>query len=507
MSIPNMTAPKRFAAFAAVACLWPIPSQAQVGFVIDMLAASVCMTQNWDTPSMQAWLNKMPRAQRMRIYGDLKFEPAQKKCLIETKPIPVALCEKVIAKTLGPNGPPPVGGGTPFLSEADAGETLDSAETCISVRSSKSNSDWLPKDLQPFPQTKDILARAAKGDVAAQAAAARLYDTGEDFPPDKEKAVHWRKKSAEGGDASMQHALFEAAFSGRGMKQNHMIALEWLKKSAKQGYVPAQRDLGAIYLMGDDDANIKPTASEAVEWLTKSASAGDSDSAYQLGEAYSSGTYLPVDLHQAAIWYRKGVEYKDGRSMVKLAKLIRDTDHAEAMALFRRADSINHSEASAGLASYFPWGTRPASDTEIVETQKRHAEQGDVPSQIAMAIRHGTGEGIDSDPVAALKWWRRAAETGDAVAQRHVGRYMSHGIGTPMNLEEAKTWLQKAADQGDAAAQEDLAYFYVASHPADNHDHMKKNNATALDLMRKAAAQGSITAKERAVQWGAIFSQ
>lgn len=93
--------PKSFIAFAAATCLWPTTSQAQVGFAMDMLVAKVCMTQNWDTSPMQAWLNKMPRAQRMRIYGDMRFEPAQKKCLIKTKPIPVALCEKVIVKTWG----------------------------------------------------------------------------------------------------------------------------------------------------------------------------------------------------------------------------------------------------------------------------------------------------------------------------------------------------------------------------------------------------------------------
>lgn len=381
---------------------------------------------------------------------------------------------------------------------------------CMSVKSSASDADWLPKDLQPSPQTKAILAKAAKGDVVSQVAAAGLYESGEDLPPNEERAVYWRERAAAGGDASMQHDLFEAAFYGRGMQRNRRLALEWLEKSAKQGYVPAQRDLGVIYLMGEDDANVKPTASTAVEWLTQSANAGDGESAYQLGEAYSSGTYFPVDLDQAAAWYRKGAENKDGRSMVKLAKLIRDTDHKEAMALFRRANSINQSEATTGLASYFPWGKTPTSDAEIVTTQKQHAEQGDVSSQIAMAIRYGTGEGIDKDSVEALKWWRKAAETGDAVAQRYVGRYLISGNATPENPEEAKAWLQKAADQGDAAAQEDLAYFFYLpgyrSTDKQEVDQIKTSNATALDLMRKAAAQGSTSARERAALWARVLS-
>ena len=505
-----MNAPKRFAALAAVAFLWPVGSQAQVGFIMDMYAANVCMTQNWDTPSMQTWLNQMPRAQRMRIYSSMDFQPAQKKCLIEKKPVPVALCEKVIAKRLGPGGPPPVGGGAPFLSEGDAGEALErfQGSACMSARSAASDADWLPADLRPSVQTKNMLARAAKGDVPAMAAAARMYEVGGELPPDAQKAGYWRMKAAAAGDASMQHAMFGAAFRGFGKQQDLMQALAWLEKSAKQGYVPAQGDLGAIYLMGHDGAHIKPDPSKAVEWLTKSANAGDGESAYQLGEAYSNGTHLPLDLGRAAMWYRKGVDRKDGRSMVKLAKLVQGTDHKEAMALYRSADAIDQSEASAGLASYFPWGTMPATDAEIVEAQKQHAQLGDVQAQIAMAIRCGTGAGIDQDAVAALDWWTQAAETGDAMAQRQVGRHLALGIATPVNLEKAKAWLQKAADQGDAAAQEALAYLYVSTNAsADGPDHIRKNNAIALDLMRKAAAQGSTAAKERAAQWSEVLVQ
>jgi len=133
---------------------------------------------------------------------------------------------------------------------------------------------------------------------------------------------------------------------------------------------------------------------------------------------------------------------------------------------------------------------------------------GDVQAQIAMAIRCGTGAGIDQDAVAALDWWTQAAETGDAMAQRQVGRHLALGIATPVNLEMAKAWLQKAADQGDAAAQEALAYLYVSTNAsADGPDHIRKNNAIALDLMRKAAAQGSTTAKERAAQWSEVLVQ
>ena len=84
---------------------------------------------------------------------------------------------------------------------------------------------------------------------------------------------------------------------------------------------------------------------------------------------------------------------------------------------------------------------------------RKAAEQGDADAQYKLGKRYEDGNGVESNEVAAVKWYRKAAEQGDATAQYELGRRYATGKGVETNKAEAAKWTRKAAEQGHVDAQ------------------------------------------------------
>ena len=62
------------------------------------------------------------------------------------------------------------------------------------------------------------------------------------------------------------------------------------------------------------------------------------------------------------------------------------------------------------------------------------------------------GEGVETDPQEAVKWYKKAAEQGHAISQFCLGSCYFYGKGVSKDAREAAKWLTLAADQGDKEA-------------------------------------------------------
>ena len=89
-----------------------------------------------------------------------------------------------------------------------------------------------------------------------------------------------------------------------------------LEKSAAQGFAPAERRLGQLYLRGD--ATLQDFG-KARFWLHKAATAGDATAQEHLGHIYALGLGVPQDRAQAYGWYENAALHGDG-----LAERLRD---------------------------------------------------------------------------------------------------------------------------------------------------------------------------------------
>ena len=96
---------------------------------------------------------------------------------------------------------------------------------------------------------------------------------------------------------------------------------------------------------------------------------------------------------------------------------------------------------------------------DLAETRKK-AEQGEAVAQYNLGLRNATGDGVPTDAVEAVKWYRKAAEQGNAKAQTNLGLMYANGDGVPKDQTEAVKWYRKAAEQGNTNAQYNLGNMY-----------------------------------------------
>jgi hypothetical protein len=76
------------------------------------------------------------------------------------------------------------------------------------------------------------------------------------------------------------------------------------------------------------------------------------------------------------------------------------------------------------------------------QTTLRAAEQGDVPSQAAVAMMYANGKGVQQSYADAGKWWVKAAEGGDLKAARHAWNLYRNGEGVERNPTVANQWAK-----------------------------------------------------------------
>ena len=64
--------------------------------------------------------------------------------------------------------------------------------------------------------------------------------------------------------------------------------------------------------------------------------------------------------------------------------------------------------------------------SELVDSLKAIAEQGDATAQFNLGLMYDTGEGVPENDAEAVRWYRMAAEQGDANGAAQSGSHVSH---------------------------------------------------------------------------------
>jgi TPR repeat protein len=120
---------------------------------------------------------------------------------------------------------------------------------------------------------------------------------------------------------------------------------------------------------------------------------------------------------------------------------------------------------------------------------KGKAEEGDAEAQSRLGTCYAFGQGVATNYVEALKWWRKAAVQNDALAQCSLGICYYLGQGLDKNYAEAVKWYRKAAEQNNPEAQYSLGVCYGEGQG------VAKDNAEAIKWYRRAAGQNHTRAQ------------
>ena len=92
-----------------------------------------------------------------------------------------------------------------------------------------------------------LLARAERGDAAAQSELSVRLATGKWTPGDYKEFARWYRLLANQGGAESQMYLGLMYSVGQGVPEDSFEAARWLRKAADQGRVDAQYELGKMY--------------------------------------------------------------------------------------------------------------------------------------------------------------------------------------------------------------------------------------------------------------------
>ena len=111
------------------------------------------------------------------------------------------------------------------------------------------------------------------------------------------------------------------------------------------------------------------------------------------------------------------------------------------------------------------------------------AEQGNSQAQVTLGIMYDYGQGVDKDPVEAMKWYIKAAEQGIPVVQHDVGVKYFQGSGVKQDYLEAAKWWEMSANAGLADSQFNLGLLYYRGLGVET-DYQK-----ASELFQKASEQ------------------
>lgn len=87
---------------------------------------------------------------------------------------------------------------------------------------------------------------AAQGEPRAQFAIGLIYDKGKGVRQNKETAVNWYRKAAEGGLPRAQYSMGMRHARGEGVTQNLREALMWFRVAEANGYAKASEACDAV---------------------------------------------------------------------------------------------------------------------------------------------------------------------------------------------------------------------------------------------------------------------
>jgi TPR repeat protein len=127
---------------------------------------------------------------------------------------------------------------------------------------------------------------------------------------------------------------------------------------------------------------------------------------------------------------------------------------------------------------------KPEGQQASIGTQNviARAESGDAHAQTEAALAFLRGDGVDADPMAAIRWSETAAAKGDPNAQFILASLYAEGV--KPNPERAFRWFSTAAARGNAKAMHNLAMAYL------NGQGVEKDTAAAVNWLVKAANSG-----------------
>ncbi len=297
---------------------------------------------------------------------------------------------------------------------------------------------------------------AERGDPKAEAELGRLCSEGRHVAKDDEAATAWFTRAARGGDAFAQAWLGDLLWREGAVDADKQAALAWYRKAGAAGH------LGALIVLTQRAFTAATTEVEWTElfalWLDK-AKAGIAVAQRMVGYFYLQGRGgVAESVSEARRWLRLAAERGDEAAEIELASLVlrEDSDGeeiAQAIAVLQKAAQREVADAEYALGVCHRLGVGVEKDPDAVERlYRRAATKGHASAQIALAERLLKGGAWGAAVAEAVTLLRSAAEKGAPRAYFWLGRLHELGRGVPRSRERAIDCYARAEAAGFAEA-------------------------------------------------------
>jgi TPR repeat protein len=313
------------------------------------------------------------------------------------------------------------------------------------------------------------------------------------FSPIDQQALLKLKEAALQGDVKAQYEIGARYAEGKGVIPNAAEANRWLSQAAQSGNPKAQRRWGEMLLNGAVDS--KGGSNEWLNLLTQAAEQGDVPAQLDLGSLYVQGKEAESNYAKAFPWFLKAAE-KDcfaAQNMVGVMYLLGQgvaKDTKVAWTWFEKAAAGDNTEAFRNLGKLHYQGLGvPADSKEAFKWFLKAAEHDDAESQNNLSKMYRAGDGVGQSLAESIKWLERASKNGHPEAQRSLGVSYLTGTGVSKDFAKGKTLLEASGKAGYADAQNDLGILYLSG------DAVPTDNRRAYAWMQAAASQGHAAAE------------
>lgn len=310
-----------------------------------------------------------------------------------------------------------------------------------------------------YAKAADFYAKAAyKGSIDGMRQAGVCYLNAKNY----NKAFHFFEMGASQGDLSSAYWAGKMLLGGMNVTSNKEQAVIYLLKSAEGGMSAAQTEVGTLYAEGN---GVAKNLEQSAEWYRKSALQGNPKGMWNYGNALKDGTGVERNYDQALFWmaeaasvgyqraFRNMVAKLDSMGTDPFLNYIRgmrlylvDGNMKDANEQFKKVEKaklpegkIMQSVILASKRNEKPNARKAAKDLEKLVPV-------DAEATFYLATLYETGNGVAQDMTKAIELYQKASDMGYGIAQSNLGDIYYEGRGVDKDLAKAvmlyKTALQ-----------------------------------------------------------------
>ena len=299
---------------------------------------------------------------------------------------------------------------------------------------------------------------AEQGSSAAAYNLALKYLKGTDVPKDEKESNRWLMRAAELGDTDSMYFIAKFFYFGNAScEKDYKQALYWAKKAKEKGDL--SKDLTEKQSIDDFIRKIENNIAfdaafaayhaedyvEAAKQYRIAIEKGSSAAAWNLGLMYGKGQGVPKSFSESFQWRLRAAKMGNAPAMCYLAERYHDgkrgveQDDEQALAWAKKA------KATGKLPPEKPVD-------ELIQKIEKSLQED--------PFNEGKHWLLNSDPAAAVHYFKIAAEQDNVFAIWTLGSIYTEGRYRKKNDEEAFRWFLRGAELGHAKSMYTIAERY-----------------------------------------------